>query len=94
MLSLVRADASCAASEIRSTTTLQAALRAVLGDHVLQRGSNITRKRLRFDFSHGGKLESRASTENVAGCRSPPGEAEPFRSVIIADRWHQPPAQW
>lgn len=32
------------------------ALQMVLGDHVKQRGSNITQERLRIDFSHGEKM--------------------------------------
>ncbi len=68
------ADQSEATTQLHTAThLLYKALRLVLGDHVVQRGSNITAERLRFDFSHPQKVTpeelaeiQRIVNENIA----------------------------
>src|SRR5581483_8437948 len=50
-----------------ATHLMYRALKNILGEHVIQRGSNITPERTRFDFSHPDKLtpEQRSEVERI-----------------------------
>ena len=54
-----------------ATHLMYQALKQVLGDHVVQRGSNITAERTRFDFSHTEKVtpEQLAEVEKIVNAK-------------------------
>lgn len=73
------ADQSTETTALHSAAhLLLAGLREVLGDHVHQRGSNITSERLRFDFNHDEKL----TPEQIAKVEKYVNEAISSKAVI------------
>ena len=66
-----------------ATHLLHQALHEVLGDHVSQKGSNITPERLRFDFTHPEKMtdEQKQRVENIVNQKI--AEALPVNVVTL-----------
>lgn len=76
------ADASDESKKLHTVAHLMlAALRKVLGDQVVQRGSNITAERLRFDFSYGEKMTS----EQIAEVEKLVNEAIAKKLPVVCD---------
>lgn len=66
-----------------ATHLLHQALRDVLGDHVQQKGSNITADRLRFDFTHGEKMtdEEKQKVEEIVNAKI--AEELPVQAIVL-----------
>lgn len=66
-----------------ATHLLHQALFDVLGDHVMQKGSNITPERLRFDFAHSAKMtdEEKKKVEEIVNEKI--AQALPMNNVIM-----------
>jgi alanyl-tRNA synthetase len=66
-----------------ATHLLHQALYDVLGDSIMQKGSNITPERLRFDFSHPAKMtdEEKKKVEDIVNAKI--AAALPVNSIIL-----------
>lgn len=74
-----------------ATHLMYKALRLVLGEHVVQRGSNITPERLRFDFSHGEKMtpEQIAEVESIVNVNITKDWPMGFREITTAQAFKE-----
>jgi len=70
-----------------ATHLLHAALRAVLGDHVEQKGSNITAERMRFDFTHPSKMtdDEKKRVEDLVNYAIQKDYPVTFAEMTVAD---------
>lgn len=70
-----------------ATHLLHDALRKVLGDHVAQKGSNITADRLRFDFTHGDKMtdEEKKQVEDLVNAAIQADYAVDFEEMTVEE---------
>jgi alanyl-tRNA synthetase len=70
-----------------ATHMLHEALKRVLGDHVEQKGSNITESRLRFDFSHPEKMtpEEIKEVEDMVNAEIARNQAVTMRTMTVEE---------
>ncbi|OGJ41986.1 alanine--tRNA ligase [Candidatus Peregrinibacteria bacterium RIFCSPLOWO2_01_FULL_39_12] len=82
------ADHSVEVTKLHTAThLLHQALRNVLGNHVEQKGSNITNERLRFDFSHPEKMtdEQKIKVEKIVNDQIKAALPVSFEEMTVAE---------